>query len=326
MKLNFPKIRACMAITASAIATGALAQDAGNYPSSPVRIIVPLSPGGATDIQARLFALELSKDLGKSFVVENKAGGASTIGSAYVAKQAPDGYTLLATTPSFTFGPALRKIPYDPIKDFTPITLVTRAPYLLDIHPSVPVNNLKEWVDYIKNNDAKVNVGIGGPGSFTHLAMAWLEDLAGLKLHYVNYKGTGPVLLDLMAGRVQTAFSNPLSTMKHIHAGKIRAIAITMNERVPALPDIPTIAESGYPGYNLSTWHGYVGPAGLPRPIVNYLASAYSKMVKSPEISEKLKPDGGVPVGSTPEAFADMIGKEMAHWRALVKKIGLNVQ
>jgi tripartite-type tricarboxylate transporter receptor subunit TctC len=309
----------------SAFAPVQAQQAPAGYPSKPVHVIVAQSPGGGTDIQARLFTAKLSDTLKKNFVVENKTGGNNQIGFTYVAKAAPDGHILLAVTPSFTFGPALEKnLQYDPIKAFAPISVVTKAPYVLLVHPSLPIRNVKEWVAYAKANPKTFSAGAGGTGSFTHLAVEWLADMANIEVHHVPYKGTGPVLTDLMANRVQTAFGNVLSTLGHIKNGKMRAIAVSMNERSSVLPDVPTVAEQGFPQYDLNTWHGWSAPAGTPRPIVNFMSAELAKMVKSPEISEKLGEDGGIPVGSSPEVFAKLIASEIPRWQALVKKIGLD--
>jgi tripartite-type tricarboxylate transporter receptor subunit TctC len=323
MKLNHSALS--LGIAAACMSAGtANAQGVGDYPNKPVHVIVSQSTGGGTDIQARIFTAKLSETLKKNFVVDNKTGGNNQIGFTFVAKAAPDGYTLLATTPSFTFGPALEtKLQYDPIKAFAPISLVTRAPYVLLVHPSLPIKTVKEWVAYAKANPTKFSAGVGGTGSFTHLAVEWLADMADVKVHHVPYKGTGPVLIDLMAGRVQTTFGNVLSTLPHIRSGKMRAVALSMGTRSPVLPDLPTVAESGFPEYDLNTWHGWSAPAGTPRPIINFMSAEVAKMVKSPEVADKLKDDGGEPVGSSPEVFGKLVVSEITRWQALVKKIGI---
>ena len=312
---------------AALIATPVQAQDAGDYPARPVRVVVAQAPGGGTDIQARMFSTKLSENLGRQFLVDNRTGAGNTIGFSFVAKSAPDGYTLLAVTPSFTFSPALYKnLGYDPVKDFAPISNVTQAPYLLLVNPSLPVKSVKEWIAYAKANPGKMNAGVGGAGSFTHLAMAWLADSAKVEVAIIPYKGTGPVLIDLMAGQVNSTFGNVLSTLPHVKSGKMRALATSMNKRSAVLPDLPTIAESGFPDYNLNTWHGWAAPAGTPSGIITKMSVDLARVVKSPQIAEQLAADGGEPVGSTPEEFRQLIAAEVPRWRRVVANAKITVE
>lgn len=316
MKLQRSLATALTAAVALAPSLGS-AQNAADYPAKSVRVVVPLAPGGGTDIQARLFSAKLSENLGRQFIVENRAGAGNTIGIVHVAKSQPDGYTLLAATPSLTFAPAIQKnADYDPVKDFTAISIVTRAPYLLVVNPSFPAKSMQELLAYARANPGKVNAGAGS-GTLTHIAMAWMSDLGGIQLNHIPYKGTGPVLIDLVAGRTQMAFGNPLSTLPLVKSGKLRALATSMNKRSLVLPDLPTIAEGGLAGYDLNTWHGWVGPAGMPMAIVNKMSQELAKVVKSPQISEQLKDDGGEPVGSTPEEFRQLIASESVRWRKI---------
>ena len=319
---------ACAALSIVFTASSAAhAQGAGDYPNKPVRVIVAQSPGGGTDIQARMFSTKLSENLSRQFLVENRVGAGNTIGFAFVAKAPPDGYTLGAITPSFTFSPALYKdLGYDPVKDFAPISNVTQAPYLLLVNPSLPIKSVKEWIAYARANPGKMNAGVGGAGSFTHLAMAWLADSAKVDVSYIPYKGTGPVLIDLMAGQLNTTFGNVLSTLPHVKSGKMRALATSMNKRSAVLPDLPTIAESGFPDYNLNTWHGWTAPAGTPSAIINKMSQELAKVVKSPQISEQLAADGGEPVGSTPEEFRKLIAAEVPRWRRVVTNAKITVE
>jgi tripartite-type tricarboxylate transporter receptor subunit TctC len=314
-------------LTASVALAPALAsaQSAAEYPAKSVRVVVAQAPGGGTDIQARLFSAKLSENLGKQFLVENRAGAGNTIGIMYVVKAPPDGYTLLASTPGLTFAPAIQKnAPYDPVKDFTPISNVTRAPYLLVVHPSVPATNMQEFIVYAKANPGKLNAGAGS-GTLTHIAMAWMSDLAGIQLTHIPYKGTGPVLIDIVGGRLQVAFGNPLSTLTLVKAGKLRALATSMNKRSFVLPDLPTIAESGLAGYDLNTWHGWLGPAGLSPIIANKMSVELGKVVRFPQIAEQLKDDGGEAVGSTPEEFRQLIASESVRWRKVAAANNISV-
>ena len=304
----------------------AIAQSTESYPSKPVRVVVSQAAGGGTDIQARLFSAKLSENLARQFVVENRAGAGNTIGTTFVMKSPPDGYTLLATTPGLTFAAVTQKnIDYDPIKDFTPISVVTRAPYLLVVNAAVPVTSVGEWIAYARANPNKLNAGTG-QGTLTHIAMAWLNEAAGLDVALIPYKGTGPVLIDLTGGRLQAGFGNPLSTLVHVRNGKLRALATSMNRRSVVLPDLPTVAEaSGIADYDVNTWHGWLGPAGLPPAITGKMSAELKKAVNDPRINDQLKDDGGEPVGSTPEEFRQMLAAEMVRWRNVVAKTHFSV-
>lgn len=304
-----------------------LAQQAADYPARPVKVIVAQAAGGATDLQARLFSSRLGDNLGRQFLVENREGAGNTIGFGYAAKQPADGYSLLAVTPSFTFSPALYKgLDYDPIKDFAPISIVTRAPYLLVAHPGLPVKSVQELIAYVKSRPGKLNFGVGGAGSFTHLAAVWVADLAKIDVDYIPYKGTGPVLVDLMAGRVDLTFASPLTTLPHIKSGKMRALATSMGRRSQVLPDLPTIAETGLAGYDLNTWHGWSAPARTPPAVLGKMATELAKVVKSPQIATQLAADGGEPVGSSPEEFRQLIVSEVERWRRLVASSRITVE
>ena len=315
-----------MTIVGAVLPATAAAQDAADYPTKPVRIVVAQATGGGTDIQARLFSAKLSENLRCQFIIENRTGAGNTIGFEYVAKAAPDGYTLLAVTPSFTFSPILYKnVSYDPLKDFVPISIVTRAPYILVVHPSLPVKTVKELVAMANSRPNQVNVGVGGNGSFTHLAMVWFADLARIKFNYIPYKGTGPVLIELMAGQVQATFGNVLSTLPFIKAGKMRALATSMRTRSAVLPNLPTVAEAGVQGYDLNTWHGWAAPAGTPQAIINKMSLELARVVKTPQIAEQLASDGGEPVGSSPDEFRQLIVSEIARWRKVVTNSSIKV-
>lgn len=305
----------------------ACAQPVQEWPAKPVRVIVAQAPGGGTDIQARMFSTRLAENMGRQFLVENRTGAGNTIGFAYVAKAPADGYTLLAVTPSFTFSPALyRNLGYDPLKDFAPISNVTQAPYLLLVNPGLPIRSVKDWIAYARANPGSLNAGVGGAGSFTHLAVAWLADLARVDVAVIPYKGTGPVLVDVMAGQLGTTFGNVLSSLPHVKSGKLRALATSMNRRSAVLPDLPTIAESGFPDYNLNTWHGWSAPAGTPGPIINRMATELARMVRSPQVAEQLAADGGEPVGSSPEEFRKLIAAEVPRWRRVVENARISVE
>lgn len=324
------RIEPTLVVAALAMLPGAvLAQGAAGFPTKPVRVVIAQPPGGAIDIQARLFTAKMSENLGQQFIVDNRGGAAGVAGiTAFttVTTAVPDGYTLLAVNPDFTFLPALYKnYPIDPIRDFAPVSLATRAPYLLVVNASSPTKSVKELIALAHAQPGKLNFGAGNIGAGTHLSTMWFISAANIKATYVPYKGTGPALLDLMGGRIDASLTNVLSSGPHVKSGKLRALGISTAQRSKVLPDLPTIAEQGVPGYNASTFHGYLAPARTPVAIINKLSAEFAKVVKSPEMADKLSGDGGEPVGSTPEQFRQMITIEVPRWRKLIKDVGITI-
>lgn len=321
---------AALAATLAGVVPGiAPAQDAARFPSKPLRMIVPQAPGGATDIQARLFAARMSEKLGQQFIVDNRAGGgaAAVVAFSLAAKSNPDGYTLLAIIPSFTFSPALyRNYPIDPTRDFTPVSLLTRAPYLLVINPSLPVRSVKELVAMARAQPDKLTFGAGNTGSGTHLVTLWFLSVANIRATYVPYRSVGLAMLDLVGGRIDATLANVLSAGTYARSGKVRVLGISTSERSKALPDVPTIAEQGAPGYNAATFHGYAAPAGTPATIVNRLSAEFAKVVWLPEVAGRLSADGGEPVGSAPREFRDFIAAEVRVWRGIVKESHIRIE
>ena len=316
-------------LTASLLVPGAVfAQGSGEaYPARTVRVVIGLAPGGGTDIQARLFSQKLSENLGRPFVVENRAGAGGTIAYAQVAKSPPDGYTLLGVTSGYTITPAVySKLPYDPLNDFAPISLVAQAPFLLLAHPSLPVRTVGDLLVLARTKPAMLDCGSAGHGSSTHMAFELFRTLAGVNIAHIPYKGTGPALIDAMAGQVHMLFGNVLSSMTHVKSGKLRALAVTTAKRSMVLPDLPTVSESGVPGYQNSTWFGLLAPAGTPAAVLSKLNAELVKTTQSPDIVERLAPDGGEPVGSTPEQFGRHLALEIARWRKVVKDAGIKVE
>jgi tripartite-type tricarboxylate transporter receptor subunit TctC len=290
-------------------------------------VVVGLAPGGGTDLQARLFAQRLSENLNRPFVVENRTGAGGTLAYAQVAKSPPDGYTLLGATSGYTITPAVySKLQYDPVKDFAAISLVVQAPFLLLIHPSLPVRSVKDLIVIAREKPGVLDCGSAGRGSSTHMAFELFRSLSGVKITHIPYKGTGPALIDAMAGQVHMLFGNVLSTLAFVKAGRLRALAVTTAKRSTVLPDLPTIAESGVPSYEDSTWHGWLAPAGTPPSILNRLNAELVRSAKAPDLVEKLAADGGEGVGTTPEQFARHIGTEIARWRKVVKEAGLTAE
>jgi tripartite-type tricarboxylate transporter receptor subunit TctC len=297
------------------------------YPVKPVRLVIGLAPGGATDIQARLFAQKLSESTGRTFIVENRAGAGGTIAYAQVAKSPPDGYTLMGISSGYTITPAVySKLPYDPLKDFVPVSLVVQAPFLLLTHPSLPVKSVKDLLALARAKPDVLDCGSAGYGSSTHMAFELFRTMAGVKITHIPYKGTGPALVDVTAGQVQMLFGNVLSSLSPAKAGRLRALAVTTPKRSKVLPDLPTISESGVPGYENSTWFGVIAPAGTPPAIVGKLNAELVKASQSPEIIERISPDGGEPVGSSPDQFGRHIATEIARWRKVVKDAGIKIE
>ncbi len=305
----------------------AMAADSGGYPAKPVRVIVGLAPGGATDIQARIFSQKLSEELGHPFVVDNRAGAGGSIAFKTVANATPDGYTLLAATPSFTIAPAFyAKPPYDPARDFAAISLVTKAPYLMVVNPSLPVKSVSELIAYAKANPRTVNFGTGGLGTGVHLGIVWINNATNANIAIIPYKGTGPVLTDLLAGQINVTFANIINALAYIKTGRLRALAVTSAERSSVLPDLSTVAESGIAGFDVTTWHGWLAPKGTPAAIVNRLSTGLARFVKQPETMEKLAADGGEPVASTPAQTTAFLATEVIRWKKLVNATGLRVE
>lgn len=309
------------------LGTAAAQGAAESYPAKPVRVVVGLAPGGATDIQTRLFAQKLSESFNRSFVVENRTGAGGTVAYAQVAKSPPDGYTLLGVAGGYTITPAVySKLPYDPVRDLAPISLVAQAPFLLLTHPSLPVTTVKDLLALARAKPGVLDCASAGHGTSTHMAFELLRTLSGVKITHVPYKGTGQALVDAMSGQVHMLFGNVLSSLAHVRAGRLRTLGVTTARRSTVLPDLPTLAESGVPGYENSTWHGWLAPAGTPQAILNRLNAELVKSTRAPDVVERLAPDGGEPVGSTPEQFARYIAADMARWSKLVKETGMRFE
>jgi tripartite-type tricarboxylate transporter receptor subunit TctC len=318
-----------LAALAAGFAFAASAPPAAVFPQKPVRIVVPQTTGGATDIQARLFAAKMSQALGQQFIVDNRAGGgaAAVLAFSTVARANPDGYTLLAVIPTFTFSPALYPAyPVDPVRDFAPVSLLTRAPYLLVVNASTPAASVKDLIALARARPGQLNFGAGNTGSGTHLVTLWFLSAANVDALYVPYRSVGLATLDLVGGRLDATLANVLSIGHYVKAGKLRALGISTAQRSRTLPDLPTIAEQGAPGYNASTFHGYAAPAGTPAAIVNKLSEEFAKVVKSPEVAEKLSADGGEPIGSTPQEFRSLIAAEIMVWVRVVRESGVRIE
>ena len=301
------------------------AQNPAEYPAKPVRVIVPTATGAATDLLARMLSQKLGEKFKRSFVVENHTGAGYTAGYDLVAKAPPDGYMLMASSTALSFVPALRPdLPYDPAKDFESIALVTKAPFMLLVHPALPVKSTRDFIALAKAKPDAVAMGVAN-GSTTHLVSAWFISAAHIKLTLVPYRGSGQVMVETIAGQIQSLFGNVLAAQPYVKSGRLRALAVTTAERTAVMPDLPTIAESGVPGFDVSTWHGWFAPAGTPPAIVKKLSVELATAVKSPDIAKKLAEDGGVPIGGGPEQMHDLIAVEVPRWRKVVKDAGMRI-
>ena len=293
------------------------------YPGRPVRMIVPYPPGGPTDVLARIVAVKLSEALGQPFSIDNKAGASGMIGSAEVAKAAPDGYTLLGNASIHVINPSLYpKAAFDAINDFTPITQLAGVPLILVVNNDLPVKNVRDLIAYAKANPGKLNFASSGNAAAPHLAGESFKIAAGVQMQHGPYKGSAPALTDLIGGQVQLMFDSMPSAMPHVKASKLRPLAVTTAKRSAAVPDLPTVAEAGVPGYDISTWYGLWAPKGAPRDITERIASETAKILKLPDVRERYAALGAEPVGSTPDEFAAYCRSELTKWAKIVKESG----
>lgn len=316
-------IKRILASVALATATLCGTAQAQSYPSKPVTLVVPFSPGGATDIMARTLAEPLSKRLGQPVIVENKPGAGTMIASEHVAKAAPDGHTLLLAASSLGIAPSLySKVNYDPVKDFTPISLVASVVHVLSVHPSVPAKNVSELITWIKANPTKANYGSVGAGTSTHLESELFATMAGVKMQHIPYKGSAPALMDLVGGNLPVMFDAYASSGPFIRDNKIRLLAVTTAQRSKLLPDVPTVAESGLPGYEAMPWLGFVAPAGTPAPVVNKLHGELMEVLKDAAVQDKFRSLGLDIIGNKPAEFAEFIKKDIVKWAKVVKDSG----
>ena len=307
---------------------------AQNYPSKVVRLVVPFAPGGSSEIIARTLAHRLSENLGQQFIVENKPGGGGNIAMQEVARAEPDGYTLMLghvgslamNPPMFANNPAMKKPPYDANKDFIPVSLVAVVPSLFVVNAGVPAKDLKEFVALARAKPGTINYGSAGNGSAGHLAFEYLKMVAGIDIVHVPYKGTGPMLTDLIAGQTQATSAGAPPLLPHVKSGKLRALAVGTPQRIAALPDVATVAQQGYAGFETSQWYGIIVPARTPEAIVKKLADEIAKATRSAEVLERFRTDGAIAVGSTSAEFAEFIQKEQARWSEVVRKSGVKVE
>ena len=312
------------AVLALAVATAAQAQ---SYPNKPIRLVVPFAPGGSSTIVARSVAAEMEKALGQSIVIENKGGGGGNPAMLDVARADPDGYTLLIThIGSLALNPFLySNLPFDVNRDFVHISLLAKVPNIFVVHESVQAKDAREFVALAKKEPGKLYYGSAGNGSAGHLAMEYFKLVSGIELQHVPYKGTGPNLVDLVAGRTQATSAGTPPLMPHVKAGKLRVIGVGSPKRLPSIPDVPTIAEQGYPGFETSQWYGLSAPAKTPPPIVKRLADEAAKAAKSAVVAERFKADDAEAIGSTPQEYADFVAKEQARWKDVIQKANIKI-
>jgi tripartite-type tricarboxylate transporter receptor subunit TctC len=302
------------------IVTSAAAQD---YPKKPIDLIVPFVAGGTTDNIARLIAQRFSDSWGQTVVVNNRPGGGSIIATNAVAKAAPDGHTLLITTIGFAINGALQKLPYDPIKDFAPVTELASLPLMLVVHPSVPAQNLQEFLALARSKSGQLDYASAGIGTSPHLATEMFKSMAGVDLVHVPFKGNAEANNALLGGHVKVYFALVPAVLQHVRAGTLRALAVTTERRLPYLPDVPTIAESGFPGYEITSWQGVFAPAGTPRDILDKINGELVRMINTPEVRSRISLEGADPVGSTPDQFATRVQSEIVKWSKVIKAAGI---
>lgn len=306
------------------IASGAALAQA--YPSGPVRVIVPFPPGGGVDGAGRLISQKLSEALGKQFVVDNRPGANGMIGSELAAKSAKDGYTLMVNGANFVTTPSLySKVTYDPVRDFEPVSLLALAPNVLVVHPSLPAKTIKQLVALARARPGEVNYAGSGSGSTPHLAAELFNTLAQVKMVHVPYRGTGPAIVGLMSGEASVMFMPTTNAVPLVRSGRLRALAVTSRERVSAMPELPTVSESGLKGYESSQWYGLLAPAGAPSGVLGLLSSQVVKIMQAPDMKQRLTGEGLVAVGSTREQFAVHIKLELAKWAKVIKASGARV-
>jgi len=319
--------RAILPVLACLTLFGAEALAQADYPSRPVRIVVNSAPGGGTDILTRVLTAHLSKATGQQFFVENRGGAAGQIGIEAVLNSAPDGYTLIMTPSTLAVNPAVhKKVRYDAVKDFAPITQVAGISNVLVVHPSVPAKTLREFIALAKSKPGQLNYASAGAASSPHMSMELLKHMAGIDLQHIPFKGTGPAVTEVISGRISALFSNMLTAKPLIENDTLRALAVSGPKRVGSVPNIPTVAEAGVPGYAALQWYGLLAPAGTPQPIIDKLQADISQVLQAPEVIARLAQDGAEPVGSKPAEFAALIKSELQKWADVARVANIQAE
>ena len=315
--------RICTTVALAAVLAVPAAGWAQPYPSKPVRLIVPFAPGGGVDFIARLVGQKLGEALGQQIIVENRAGAGSAIGTEVAIRAAPDGYTLLEISPSYTINPSLQPPKFDPLNDYTPIVLIGKGPFVVVAHPSLPARDAKQLIALARSRPSDVIYGSSGQGTIVHLSTALFLHMAGVTMTHVPYKGGGPALVDVMAGQVQLVFAPPQTGLPHVKAGRVRAIGMTSAQRIPTEPDIPALAET-VPGYEATNWHAMIGPKGIPPAVVERINAEVRRIVSAKDIESTLHASGVFPAGGgSPEAVRALIRKDYEQWRRVITQAGV---
>ena len=289
-----------------------------NYPTKPIRLIVPAAPGGGADIVARVLASRLTESFGVAVVVDNRSGGGGTIGTETAVRANPDGYTMISLVATYATNAALYKLPYDPVNDVTPIALIGETAFVASLHPSIPIKNIKELIAYDKADPGKLNYGTGGSGSAIHLVTELFSQMAGTKMTHVPYKGLGPALNELLGGQIQVIFGSMPAMIPLIKSNRLRGIAVTAARRSDAVPDIPTVGET-VPGYEAVNWYAVLGPKALPKDIVARWNMEINRILQRTDVKERMSGDGMEPAGGSPERFREVLKRDVAKWQKVVK-------
>lgn len=319
-----PNLLACVAALALGTAGPTVHAQANKWPDKTVRVIVPLAPGGGTDIVARMFASKLTAEFGQNFIVDNRSGAGGIIGAEIGARASPDGYTLVTVPASYAANAALYKLPYDPVRGIAPVMLMTTGPLILTVHPSVAAATLKDFIALVQARPNTISFGSSGTGTFSHLTAELFRQMSKTQMVHVPYKSAGPALVDLLGGQIQMFFGSGPSSGAHIRAGRLRALGVTTEKRMAVLPDLPSIGEV-LPGYASDFWFGMWAPAGTPKEIVMRLNLAIGRILKQPDVLDRLRTDVSEGVGSTPEEFARIIARDIGTWSRVVKAGNIKV-
>ena len=318
------KTRLALLLLALAAVLSTAHVQAAKWPDKPVRVIVPFAPGGSTDIVARIVAARLADEFGQQFIVDNRGGGGGTIGAEIAARASPDGYTMILVASTYAAAAALYKLPYDPVKGIAPISMLNTGPLILSVNASMKAANLKEFIEYVRARPGALNFGSPGTGSSPHLAGALFQQMSGLNMMHIPYKGDAPAIADLIAGNIQVMLLSGPALFPQIKAGRLRALAVTTEQRSPAVPDLPSISEL-VPGYSHDAWNGMWAPAGTPRDIILRLNQALARIVKQPEVQDRFRSDSREPKHTTPEEFGRIIARDVAKWTKVVKTGNIRV-
>jgi len=310
----------CLLTSAFCLAAPAAAQQ---WPAKPIRFVAPFAPGGGTDFIGRVAAQKLTEALKQQVIVENRPGAGGTLGAEIGAKSAPDGYTFTVIAGSYSVNPAVYKLAFDPVNDITPVIQFSQGPLLIVVHPALPIKSMKDMIALAKTRPGGLSYASSGQGSIVHLSTELFLHMAKIKAVHIPYKGTGPAITDTMSGQTQFLFGSIAAVLPVVKQGRLRGIAVTTARRLPALPEVPTLDESGVKGYDVVLWHGLVGPKGLPRPIVDRVNGELNKALKAKDMEEKLATDGVAPAGGTPEQFGALIKRDIDTWIKVVKQAGI---